>query len=183
MTNVSSGDEIFTLEARPNTQADAPENADDVAAVLLEIERAYGQITPVDVVTSARDPKSPLHRHFEWDDSEAAEQWRLAQARTLIASVRVKLQSAPERPPLRAFVHIPSPLPHYESAKLAMSDPVKRDMILRRALTELDSFKRRYAELSELSQVFDSIDALPGLRQSKTERATRAVVRGKTRAS
>lgn len=105
-TNVSNDDEVFSLETRPNTQADAPDNANDVAATLLEIERAYGQITPTDVVDAARDPASPLHGHFEWDDSAAAEEWRLAQARTLIASVRVKLHSVPERPPLRAFVAI-----------------------------------------------------------------------------
>lgn len=180
-TNVTADDEIFSLEGRPNTQADAPDNADEVAAVLLEIEKAYGQVTPNDVVESARDPASPLHDHFEWDNGLAADQWRIAQARTLIASVRVKLQSAPERPPLRAFVHIPVPQPHYESAKLAMSDPVKREIVLRRALGELESFKRRYSELSELSQVFSEIEALPGIRASRTERttATRAVERGR----
>lgn len=168
-SNVIASDEAFSLEARPNTQADAPDNAPDVAEALFEIERAFGQITPVDVVEAARDPASPLHGHFEWQDTLAAEQWRLAQARTLIASVRVKLQSAPERPPLRAFVHIPVPVPHYESAKLAMADDDKRAMILRRALGELESFKKRYSELSELAQVFAQIDALPGVRHSKPE--------------
>lgn len=191
-TNVAAEDEVFSLEGRPNTQTDAPDNADEVAASLLEIERAYGHITPVDVVDAARDPASPLHDHFEWEDGLAAEQWRIAQARTLISAVRVKLQSAPERPPLRAFVHIPVPTPHYESAKLAMSDQGKREMILRRALNELESFKRRYAELSELASVFAQIEALPGVRHSRTPQReqrtaaptppqTTAVSRGKLR--
>lgn len=182
-TNVSAVDELFLLEARPNTQEDAPDNPDEVAEALFELERAFGQITPPDVVDAARDPKSPLHQHFEWDDSAAAEEWRLAQARTLIASVRVKLQSAPERPPLRAFVHISAPLPHYESAKLAMSDPEKREMILRRALSELESFKRRYAEFSELAQIFMQIDALPEVRTSRQSRQTQPqpVERGRVR--
>jgi hypothetical protein len=50
-----------------------------------------GTLPPVDVVNSARSPKSPLHRYFEWNDAIAGEAYRLDQARMLIRSVRVSV--------------------------------------------------------------------------------------------
>lgn len=48
-----------------------------------------GLIQPEQVVEVASDESSPLHTHFEWDDSEAAQEYRLHQARNLINRVRV----------------------------------------------------------------------------------------------
>ena len=48
------------------------------------------RLTPDAVVDDARNPKSPLHPHFEWDDAKAGHAHRLYQARRLIASVQVK---------------------------------------------------------------------------------------------
>lgn len=49
-----------------------------------------GRLTPEQVVEAAKHPDHELHAYFDWDDKEAARQWRLDQARTLIRSVRVK---------------------------------------------------------------------------------------------
>jgi hypothetical protein len=57
---------------------------------LHELERD-GRLQPADVVTDARDPTSPLHSHSEWDDSVAAERYRLSQARSLIRSVKINV--------------------------------------------------------------------------------------------
>lgn len=48
-----------------------------------------GVLRPEDVVREARREDHPLHGEFEWDDSKAAESYRIDQARTLIRSVRV----------------------------------------------------------------------------------------------
>ena len=52
-------------------------------------ERNEGNLLPEQVVEAARDHVSPLHKHFEWDDSVAAEAWRKNQARQLIQSYRI----------------------------------------------------------------------------------------------
>jgi len=59
-----------------------------VREAIAELEQR-GRLSPADVVETARDPASPLHHCFDWDDSTAAESWRLEQARRLIRSVRV----------------------------------------------------------------------------------------------
>ena len=55
----------------------------------LETIRAThdGQLRSVDVVRTAEDKKSTLHRHFEWDDSIAAESQRRQTARSLVRSI------------------------------------------------------------------------------------------------
>ena len=62
----------------------------------LEKIRAHnsGTLRPDDVVADAKSDKSPLHAFFEWDDSAAAHQFRLDQARTLIRNVKVEMSSS-----------------------------------------------------------------------------------------
>lgn len=56
---------------------------------MQELEDANGGLDPRAVVDDARRPESPLHPLFDWDDSEAAEKWRLHQARHHIRQVRL----------------------------------------------------------------------------------------------
>lgn len=62
---------------------------------LKELERLTdinnGDLTPDIVLDAARPETSPLHKHFEWDDSVAAEAWRKNQARTLIQSYKLHI--------------------------------------------------------------------------------------------
>lgn len=55
---------------------------------IAELEKR-GRLTATQVVNAARDPASPLHEYFEWDNTAAADAWRIEQARRLIRSVRV----------------------------------------------------------------------------------------------
>ena len=53
-------------------------------ALLALAELHQGRVTPEIVVEAARDPASPLHSAFTWDDAQAAHEHRLAQARVLL---------------------------------------------------------------------------------------------------
>jgi hypothetical protein len=62
--------------------------------VVRELEDIYddkGELLEEDVLLAARDPKSAMHDHFEWNNSKAAEAYRLEQARHLIRSVTIKV--------------------------------------------------------------------------------------------
>lgn len=76
--------------------------------LLTKIARQNGGVLKVeDVLSEARDESSPLHKHFEWDDSEAAEQYRRQQARALIQKCKITLiESQPVE--IRAFVSLPT---------------------------------------------------------------------------
>lgn len=119
-----------------------------------------GELTPKDVLDDARNPNSPLHRHFEWDDGAAAEAYRMDQARGLIRAV-VAIYVSDEKPAtrVRAFVHIPEPgAPHYRATGHAMSQVKTRDLVLKQALRELQAWRQKYKDLKEFAALFDAVD-------------------------
>lgn len=68
----------------------------DIDAAMDEIRKAelvYGKITTESVLNIARDKSSALHGLFEWDDSKAAEKYRLQQAMTIINNIEVVIVS------------------------------------------------------------------------------------------
>ena len=76
--------------------------------LLTKMARQNGGVLKVeDVLEEARDEGSPLHKHFEWDDSEAAEQYRKQQARSLIQRCKVVLIDT-QPIEIRAFVSLPT---------------------------------------------------------------------------
>lgn len=76
--------------------------------LLTRMARRNGGVLMVDdVLKEAQDENSILHKHFEWDDSEAADQYRKQQARALIQ--RCKIQMVESEPlEIRAFVSLPT---------------------------------------------------------------------------
>lgn len=135
-------------------------NTDDANTVGQHLEmlreKFKGELTPKDVVDDAKNHNSPLHSFFEWSDGEAAEQWRLQQARGLIRAV-VAVFVDDEQPARRmqAFVHVPeSGTPHYRATDIAMSQERTREMILRQAWKDFQAWKKRYQHLEELGDLF-----------------------------
>lgn len=149
----------FTDGAR--FQAGAKGDAKAVGEHLELLRQQFkGELTPKDVLDDARHDNSPLHTFFEWNDGEAAEAYRLQQARGLIRSV-VAIYVREDAPAVRtrAYVHVPEPsAPHYRDAGHAMQQTKTRQMVLTRAWSELAAWRKRYKDLKEFSDLFDVID-------------------------
>jgi hypothetical protein len=144
---------------------DSP-TAQIVGKRLAEIAARNGGIEPIYVVEDARNETSPLHKYFEWDDGEAAEKYRLHQARSLVNRVGVRYLDKPDAPIVQAFVNV---LPRsddgddhqrYEPVLSVMSDAEKRRRFMRQAINELRAWQKRYADLQELAEVFDAINRI-----------------------
>lgn len=76
--------------------------------ILTKLARQHGGLLKVDhVLEEAKSESSPLHSHFEWDDSVAADAHRRSQARTLIQRCKITLMDA-EPVHVRAFVSLPA---------------------------------------------------------------------------
>lgn len=120
-----------------------------------------GHLLPADVVEFARDPSTQLHTQFQWDDSRAAEQWRLQQARNIIRLHVTVIQEDTE--PVRAYVSL-TPDRHTGGGYRATVDVVNDDELRARmvadALKELRTFRRKYEQLKELRPVWEAIDAV-----------------------
>src|SRR6185312_1813940 len=125
-------------------------------------KKQKGELTPGDVINDARDDRSPLHAFFEWDDGKAAEQHRLDQARGLIrAVVAVYVDDKNPARRMSAFVHIPDgEASHYRDTMHALSQKRTREVVLRQAWREFQSWRRRYEELDEFAGLFDAADRI-----------------------
>ncbi len=136
------------------------------------IERKNGgKVHPDDVVDFARKHKdSALHSAFEWDDSAAAQQYRLEQARRLL---RVFVEVVPHvATPIRAYVSLIDDRMKakdgdedgeqvqnggYRHMPTLMRTVSGRAAVLKTAMWELKTFEAKYEHLAELSGVFAEI--------------------------
>lgn len=139
---------------------------DASAAVVAELRRIAadndGILQPCAVVDAARPADSILHDRFEWDDSEAAEQYRLWQARQLIRC-SVIMEPRTETT-VRAFVSLTADRETegggYRETVRVLARAEGRASLLADALAELEVFQRKYAALTELAAVFSAARSL-----------------------
>lgn len=117
------------------------------------------KVTPEEVLEQARnDENSELHKCFEWNDSIAAEKYRLTQARQIIQLLVIKPEKK-EEPQVRVF-QITTETNNYQPTKLFLEQPDEYKALLQRAKNELAALKTRYKTLSELEKVFEAIDEI-----------------------
>lgn len=123
-----------------------------------------GVAEPEHIVKAAKAKSSPLHAAFDWDDSVAANEWRLNQARSMLRSIQI-VSDKPAEQPRRVFEVKRLPATENKPARNVysrlediMADPEARAELLARALRELLSFRQRYRQLQELAVVMRSVD-------------------------
>ena len=114
----------------------------------------------MDVVSAARKKTSPLHDWFQWDDGEAAHQYRLIQARNLLR-VYVKVEDV-ENEPVQAFVSLTTDRVKegggYRAMAEVMSDDALREQLLRDAFVQLGNMRKKYQHLQQLAKVWQAVE-------------------------
>ena len=104
-----------------------------------------------------------LHGLFQWDDTAAAEAYRLTQAREIIGNIAVvRILDREPRTPVRAFVNI---LPDsgergYVSVVKVLSRADYTRQMLSAALEEFSALRDKYRSLTELAELFAAIERL-----------------------
>lgn len=144
-------------------QLNAPIDAEEVGAELKKI----ASITPTTIVKLAKDKSSPLHKYFEWDDTEAAKKYRLTQARNLILAIGFESENGFTR----AFesVVINNNRVYIPIDKIANS-PDLIDQVMKAALGELVFWKAKHQKYKTFfGGVFDEIDKSEEAYRSKYE--------------
>lgn len=133
----------------------------EVLAEIREIHKRDGVLTPEALLTAAKKKTSALHSQFHWDDAEAAHLHRLDQAAGIIRRVTVYI-TMPEHKEIhvRAYVSLPETRGYQRTVEV-LNNKQQREQLLAMALRELAAFKRKYAELSELTAVFDAMEQVP----------------------
>lgn len=138
-------------------------DANVVGKALEEIEEENGEITARLVVDKATPEESELHSLFTWDNEKAADEWRLHEARRVIAAVAVVYEedNNAENHTIRAFANVGARnKASFVTMAKALSDEESRSIVLQHAIEELQAFKAKYAGISELAEVFKSIEKI-----------------------
>lgn len=132
-----------------------------------ELERVRaahkGRLHAKDIVAAARSKVSPLHDKFEWDNTRAAQLYRLEQAAELIREVTFLPADSDE--PVRTYVSLSSDRigkNGYRAMADVLSDADLTKQLLADALAELEQFSTRYDRLKKIAsmkRVFRTIEA------------------------
>jgi hypothetical protein len=151
-----------------------------VATIRTELEQIRdahdGQIPPEAVVAFATNKNTALHAEFEWDNTEAAHQFRLEQARRII---RLNINIVPTengnvRVPM--YVSLVSDRKNgsgYRTLNDVMSDEDMREQFLQQALDDFQRVRRKYETLQELTPVFSALDRV-AIKIKRGQQKTRA---------
>lgn len=128
-----------------------------------------GMLAVQEVLNAARDPMCILHKHFQWDDTKAAEAFRRAQARLLIQKCTVTIDKAPDVQ-IRAFVSL-SPDQHtgggYRMTADVLSDDDMKAQLLHDMMMMLAKWKKQINLLDRETAAI--VEMLEGVVATKTK--------------
>jgi hypothetical protein len=116
-----------------------------------------GVLLPEKVIKAAEPKDSILHKHFQWNDTKAAHEYRLDQARMLIRATVRYVTIDGDRRPVRVFISLTNDRNNgrgYRTAVNVFSNKDLRRRLIEDALAELQSFEKKYNHLRELSEIF-----------------------------
>ena len=124
-------------------------------------DRLSGGVTPRVILDDAKKHESPLHDYFDWDNTLAAEKWRLQQAGQLLRNIELVETKDSEEWRRRAFRPIELEILIEEAAEEPKSrmmtihaieaDPVLRAQVCEKAKRDLQVWLDNYFWLEELS--------------------------------
>lgn len=161
--NAAGVDLAFTFES--NNIWIKPAEAPIIGGELMRIRQEHeGELRPEDVVETARDVGSPLHRYFTWDDSRAADLFRKSQASRLIRSITVRPVGNGIKP-VHAFYSIPEEKARvYRALDEVLSEETRLTSVVRKFRGDLRRINAQYsafrgaAEFMGFEAVFDAIE-------------------------
>jgi len=140
-------------------------------SIISELEQirelSGGILYPKSVVDFARDESTELHSKFEWDDSEAAESYRIWQARKVIKALVTIIPRVNDPIQVQTYVSMKSDRyaideetdnysGGYRSIIEVMTTPTLRKTLLEEAIEEHDVWERKYQSIIELVDIFNA---------------------------
>lgn len=123
-----------------------------------------GVLTCEAVLDAARPKNSPLHDYFTWDNSRAAERYRLIEAGRLIATVRIEYR----RKKAAQVVYTPAFIPTGTNSEgkrqyYPVEEVTKNDFLREKALadarSEMEGTRARYSHLVDLLELSTEVFA------------------------
>lgn len=144
-----------------------------VISELNDIQSREGEVTPEAIVKEARKTHSELHNYFEWNNTKAADKYRLQQAAELIQRIEVKVIKDGEAKTIRAFEIVNRGFGEKAYAPFDLTNGLLRSKEM--ALTSLKAALYRVNQHSEFSSAIPSINrAIKEISKVSTETIKKA---------
>ena len=136
--------------------------AQQAGEYMEELREKHGDLNKYILLDSSRAEDALLHNCFEWDDTKAAESYRLNQAQIFITNMSCVMVENEDAKPMRAFINVADQA-HAEKGSFmpimaALSEDKHRKIVLKNALNELKAFRHKYSQLTELAKVLSVIE-------------------------
>lgn len=122
-----------------------------------EIMSLGEDVSPAQIVEYARKPNTELHRCFTWNDAEAANKYRIFEARQVVCNLIIRKENGEkqEPTPIRLFHKIENG--HYKPISLIIQNEDEYQSLLRQCSEALLALKRKYSNLSEFDEIWSLI--------------------------
>lgn len=160
-------------------------DANVVGKVIESIEERDGQVTAVSFLDESRPEDSETHSMFEWNDSVAAEKYRLQQSKKILLQITYEIESHEDevcevelvdadseevktadeafRKPHAAWVNVGSKGRSgspaiFVSVERALTDEDMRKTVLSNSIAEIKMFVNKYRNLVELTKIFNAVE-------------------------
>jgi len=137
---------VATWRVKGLFKADAQKVADEIG------DR---KVSAQELVDMARDENTELHKCFEWDDSIAAEKWRVQQARIVLSGLVFRTENK-EDVPVRIY-SLTTERTVYQPTTHFLKQPDEYQALLQRAKARMTAFIREFETLSELENVIEAM--------------------------
>lgn len=113
-----------------------------------------------EVVEDAKNPDTPYHNYFEWDNKIAGHHWRLNQAGELLRSIKIKVEVESGDTPrnVRVFHNVVRKGERcYAPLELVFQEQDLREQVIHNALAEAENWYQKYHTYQELQPISAAI--------------------------
>ena len=126
----------------------------------LEIIERNNSVSPKHIVDYARNNvDSELHKCFDWDDSSAAEKYRLYQANLIICSISLEIKEEPKKTQ-RVYVNIKDKDTDervFKNINEVLKNDEEYQQLVSKASADLERCRDKYSNLLEKEDLKDII--------------------------
>jgi hypothetical protein len=137
------------------------EDAAIIASTVDLLAGPNGVCTARALLDASRAEDAPTHRYFEWDDQKAAEEHRVAQARSLIRAIRFVADTRDGEIEQHAFHAVKLEGSRgYVSAKRVVASRDMADQVIKASMQRLAMWRMQHANLRSFlgDTLFQAID-------------------------
>ena len=128
--------------------------ANEYGERLANLKKKNGLLNAEIVVNDAQKKTSPYHSEFIWDNTEAADKWRLHTARNLIGSIQIEIEEFES--PVRLFESvIIDDIKQYEDIETIAENKFLINQVINDLKTDLSKLRMKYRRYTKLKEYFD----------------------------